>query len=60
MSATEDLTSSELREGYAEIGDQRLHWSRPGPLVVPLNGFPEYLWPGGGVQVIEQAAHATS
>ena len=28
MSTTEDRASGELREGYAEIGDQRLHTSR--------------------------------
>ena len=26
MSTAEDLTGGELREGYAEIGDQRLHY----------------------------------
>ena len=39
---------SDLREGYAEIGDQRLHYveAGEGPLVVLLHGFPEtwYSW----------------
>src|SRR6201981_1163810 len=42
------LGSSDLREGYAEIGDQRLHYveAGEGPLVVLLHGFPEfwYAW----------------
>jgi epoxide hydrolase 4 len=35
---------SELREGYAEIGDVRLHYleAGDGPLVVLLHGFPEF------------------
>src|ERR1700749_475558 len=38
---------SELREGYAEIGDQRLHYveAGEGPLVVLLHGLPEF-WYG--------------
>jgi epoxide hydrolase 4 len=40
--------SGDLREGYAEIGDQRLHYveAGEGPLVVLLHGFPEfwYAW----------------
>ena len=39
---------SDLREGYAEVGDQRLHYveAGEGPLVVLLHGFPEfwYAW----------------
>ena len=37
MSATEDRTSGALREGYAEVGDQRLHYveAGEGPLIVP-------------------------
>ena len=43
MSTTEDRTSGELREGYAEIGDQRLHYMETGegPLIVLLQRFPE-------------------
>ncbi len=44
MSTTEDRTSGELREGYAEIGDRRLHYveTGDGPLIVLLHGFPEF------------------
>ena len=33
-----------LREGYAEVGDQRLHYveAGEGPLVLLLHGFPEF------------------
>ena len=38
----------DLREGYAEIGDVRLHYveAGEGPLIVLLHGFPEfwYAW----------------
>jgi pimeloyl-ACP methyl ester carboxylesterase len=48
MSRTEDRTGAELREGYAEVGDVRLHYveAGDGPLVVLLHGFPEcwYGW----------------
>jgi pimeloyl-ACP methyl ester carboxylesterase len=35
---------SELRDGYAEIGDVRLHYveAGDGPLVLLLHGFPEF------------------
>ncbi len=35
---------TELREGYADIGDQRLHYveAGDGPLIVLLHGFPEF------------------
>ena len=38
---------SGLREGYAGVGDQRLHYveAGEGPLVVLLHGFPEF-WYG--------------
>ena len=49
MSTTEDRASGELRDGYAEIGDVRLHYveAGDGPLIVLLHGFPEfwYGWP---------------
>jgi epoxide hydrolase 4 len=42
------MLASELREGYAEIGDQRLHYAEAGdgPLIILLHGFPEfwYAW----------------
>jgi pimeloyl-ACP methyl ester carboxylesterase len=52
MSTTEDRTSGELREGYAEIGDQRLHYveAGDGPLIVLLHGFPEF-WYGWRQQI---------
>ena len=38
---------TELREGYAEVGDERLHYveAGDGPLIVLLHGFPEF-WGG--------------
>ena len=38
------LLGSEVREGYAEVGDQRLHYveAGEGPLIVLLHGFPEF------------------
>src|ERR1700757_4725665 len=48
---------SELREGYAEIGDQRLHYveAGDGPMVVLLHGFPEF-WYGWRLQIAPLAA----
>jgi epoxide hydrolase 4 len=42
----------ELREGYAEVGDQRLHYveAGEGPMVVLLHGFPEF-WYGWRLQI---------
>ena len=42
-----ELLGSDVREGYAEVGDQRLHYveAGEGPLVVLLHGFPEF-WYG--------------
>jgi pimeloyl-ACP methyl ester carboxylesterase len=47
----------DLREGYAEIGDQRLHYveAGEGPLVVLLHGFPEF-WYGWRQQIAPLAA----
>src|SRR3954451_18529901 len=41
-----------LREGYAEVGDVRLHYIEAGvgPLVVLLHGFPEF-WYGWRLQI---------
>ena len=38
---------TELREGYASVGDQSLHYveAGEGPLIVLLHGFPEF-WVG--------------
>ena len=42
----------ELREGYAEVGDQTLHYveAGDGPLIVLLHGFPEF-WFGWRLQI---------
>src|SRR6476619_5219417 len=47
----------ELREGYAEVGDQTLHYveAGDGPLIVLLHGFPEF-WFGWGLQIAPLAA----
>ena len=47
----------ELREGYAEVGDQTLHYveAGDGPLVVLLHGFPEF-WFGWRLQIAPLAA----
>src|SRR5260370_19888302 len=57
MSTTEDRTSGELRDGYAEIGDVRLHYveAGEGPLLVLLHGFPEF-WYGWRQQIQPLAA----
>ena len=57
MSATEDRASGEYREGYAEIGDVRLHYveAGEGPLVLLLHGFPEF-WYGWREQIQPLAA----
>src|SRR5213595_1224512 len=63
MSTGDVLTSvvsdggAELREGYAEVGDVRLHYveAGDGPLIVLLHGFPEF-WYGWRVQIAPLAA----
>jgi epoxide hydrolase 4 len=57
MGIIEDLASGELREGYAEIGDQRLHYveAGDGPLILLLHGFPEF-WYGWRQQIQPLAA----
>jgi pimeloyl-ACP methyl ester carboxylesterase len=57
MSTTQDHTATELRDGYAEIGDVRLHYveAGQGPLVVLLHGFPEF-WYGWRRQIEPLAA----
>src|SRR5207245_9857793 len=54
---TEDRASGELRDGYAEIGDVRLHYveAGEGPLIVLLHGFPEF-WYGWRLQIEPLAA----
>src|SRR4051794_24526842 len=47
----------ELREGYADVGDQKLHYveAGDGPLIVLLHGFPEF-WFGWRLQIEPLAA----
>ena len=47
----------ELREGYAEVDDQSLHYveAGEGPLIVLLHGFPEF-WFGRRLQIAPLAA----
>jgi len=51
------LLGSEVREGYAEVGDVRLHYveAGEGPLIVLLHGFPEF-WYGWRLQIAPLAA----
>jgi pimeloyl-ACP methyl ester carboxylesterase len=51
------LLGSEVHEGYADIGDVRLHYveTGEGPLVVLLHGFPEF-WYGWRLQIKPLAA----
>ena len=51
------LLGGEVREGYAEVGDQRLHYTEAGkgPLIVLLHGFPEF-WYGWRLQIKPLAA----
>src|ERR671930_485176 len=48
---------TELREGYAEVGEVRLHYveAGDGPLVVLLHGFPEF-WYGWRLQIAPLAS----
>ena len=63
MSSTDALTSlasdgrTELREGYAEVGDVKLHYveAGDGPLIVLLHGFPEF-WYAWRLQIAPLAA----
>ena len=57
MSRTEDRAGGELREGYAEVGEVRLHYVQAGdgPLLVLLHGFPEF-WYGWRLQINPLAA----
>jgi epoxide hydrolase 4 len=57
VSTAEDRPSGKLREGYAEIGEQRLHYveAGDGPLIVLLHGFPEF-WYGWRLQIEPLAA----
>src|ERR671931_730233 len=63
MSSADALSSlvsdgrTEVREGYAEVGDVRLHYveAGDGPLVVLLHGFPEF-WFSWRLQIAPLAA----
>jgi pimeloyl-ACP methyl ester carboxylesterase len=57
MSTSQHRTTTEVRDGYAEIGDIRLHYveAGEGPLVVLLHGFPEF-WYGWRRQIEPLAA----
>jgi epoxide hydrolase 4 len=63
MSSADVLTSlvsdggTELREGYADVGDVQLHYveAGDGPLIVLLHGFPEF-WYGWRLQIAPLAA----
>ena len=48
---------TELREGYADVGDVSLHYveAGDGPLIVLLHGFPEF-WFGWRLQIAPLAA----
>jgi pimeloyl-ACP methyl ester carboxylesterase len=52
-----ELLGSEVREGYADIGDVTLHYveAGEGPLIVLLHGFPEF-WYGWRLQIQPLAA----
>jgi pimeloyl-ACP methyl ester carboxylesterase len=51
------LLGTDVREGYADVGDVRLHYveAGEGPLVVLLHGFPEF-WYGWRLQIAPLAA----
>jgi pimeloyl-ACP methyl ester carboxylesterase len=54
---SQGLWLSGLREGYAQVGDVRLHYveAGDGPLIVLLHGFPEF-WYGWRLQIRPLAA----
>jgi epoxide hydrolase 4 len=55
--STSLATEAGLREGYADVGDVKLHYveTGDGPLVVLLHGFPEF-WYGWRRQIAPLAA----
>ena len=52
-----EVLGSNVREGYADVGDVRLHYveAGDGPLIVLLHGFPEF-WYGWRLQIEPLAA----
>ena len=52
-----ELLGSDVREGYADVGDVRLHYveAGEGPLILLLHGFPEF-WYGWRLQIAPLAA----
>jgi epoxide hydrolase 4 len=57
FTSVEPERQPKLREGYAEVGDVRLHYveAGAGPLIVLLHGFPEF-WFGWRLQIAQLAA----
>ena len=57
MSASDEKMGVDLHEGYADIGDVRLHYMEAGegPLIILLHGFPEF-WFGWRLQIEPLAA----
>ena len=57
ITITGQETRPELHEGFADVGDVRLHYveAGTGPLVILLHGFPEF-WFGWRLQMAELAA----
>jgi pimeloyl-ACP methyl ester carboxylesterase len=57
VSGGPNLDRTDLREGYADVGDVRLHYveAGDGPLIVLLHGFPEF-WYGWRLQIAPLAA----
>jgi epoxide hydrolase 4 len=55
--AKSQLDGTDFRDGYADIGDVRLHYveAGEGPLIVLLHGFPEF-WYGWRLQIKPLAA----
>jgi len=55
--STTEIERNELRDGFADVGDVRLHYveAGSGPLVVLLHGFPEF-WFGWRLQIAQLAA----
>src|SRR5262245_38921577 len=57
LTFTDTFAGPEVHEGYAQVGDTRVHYveAGDGPLVVLLHGFPEF-WFGWRLQIAALAA----